>query len=257
MELKNTNFENIKLDEKNNIVYKSFKLKNDAEVKKFDFFKKFIIKFSHSFENTPNVILWTRKEYEAVIATSLIKNSTNVFNFLSYGKNPDKKMNNNFYLEIYNFLRYEINNNFYKISKKILKQNIIYWKPNNNFRLDGNILIDNNLKLWFLIKFKDLNIFNIDEINEDDLYKIYNLSTTIEDNIQRIYNIYFKKQTIKKQTSYLRENYEDKINSLESYNKNLKQYNDDLLKKRIKYSDIQKILGDNLFNQYFGDKNGI
>ena len=80
MELKNTNFENIKIDNKNKKVYKSIILSNDNHKKMFDELKPFMLKLSYLIDYIPNITTWERKEYNAVIGSQFLNNLYNIKN---------------------------------------------------------------------------------------------------------------------------------------------------------------------------------
>ena len=82
MELSNTNFDNVKVDIKNNTVYKFIKLKNNYDKKQFESLKKYIFYISKEIDFLPNVKIYENREYEAVIGANFIKNINCFYNLL-------------------------------------------------------------------------------------------------------------------------------------------------------------------------------
>lgn len=250
MELNNTNFDNIKIDLKNNQIYKFIKAKNDFQITKFDFLSKYIFKFSRDINFIPNINVWERKENILIIGMNLIQNAITLEKM--YTNNLiDKKL----FVRYYTFLNYQVPHQFYEKSLKILPNNffiytLLYSNITHNFpsKIRQNILIDNKKKFWFLPFIDGINY-------TDDVFKL------LENNSHKIYDEIVRKIRAKaiKDNFIIRQqkqenSYNKKYNYYNNTIKRLLQKNRDLTQNRIKYSDLRKRLGDKLFNEYFGKK---
>lgn len=246
MELNNTNFDNIKVDSKNNTVYKSIKLKNNNEKKQFESLRKYIFYISKHIDFIPDVKIYENKEYEAVIGNNFINNISSFYNLLE-NKHP---FTNDDLKNFYFFVNGSINLNFFKVSNSIFKKNdfIICFQPIGTYsRFLKKIYLDKNNKIWYIPDYRDILILTLDQW----LFK-YTFHT--KDYIYNSLSYVYRKVQHNRM--------------FESTNKEIKKYNNEfnnvvkkheeliieLEKNRIKYSQVQKILGDDLFNEYFGKK---
>ena len=112
MELNNTNFDNIKIDLKNNQIYKFIKARNDNQIKKFDFLSKYIFNFSRNINFIPNINVWERNEYNLVIGMNIIPNAITLQN-LYVNILLDRKL----FIDYYIFINYNPFYEFRQISK--------------------------------------------------------------------------------------------------------------------------------------------
>ena len=250
MELRNTNFKNIKIDNKENIVYKFSKAKNNYAIEEFDFLKKHVFQLSRSINFIPNITVWERNEYNLVIGMNLIKKSTSlktIFENNTLTKNNMLITEKNL-INYYRFVTYEVPDNFIKHSTKILKNGCILINLEtgsyNNYL--ENILIDDKGKFWYL-PYSSLKYYSKVRsiLSHTDKFK---KKVTFD-----FFNKFNRNEMFKKMNTQLEKQNKQLLTTLKSKEK----FIESIESKRIKYSDVQKILGDNLFSQYFGNKNGI
>ena len=249
MELSNTNFDNIKIDIKNNTVYKFVKLKNNFNKEHFESLKKYIFHISKQIDFLPNVKIYENREYEAVIGTDYLKNINSFYNLLE----DNYPFTNNDLKNFYFFVNGIINLNFLNVSNSIFKKNdfIISFEPNgDHINFLQKIFLDKNNKFWLLLNYNDIKIFTTSQwISKYTYHKKDYINNSLNYIYRKVHNGRVRKK---------------KDDAIEKYNnqfKNtIKQQSELIIKlqnDRIKFSQVQKILGDNLFSQYFGDKNGI
>jgi len=251
MELKNTNFKNIKIDDKENTVYKFLKAKNNSAIEEFDFFKKHVFQLSRSINFIPNITVWERNEYNLVIGMNLIKKSTSLKTVLKNNILITKKNLINYY----RFMTYEVPNSFIKYSTKNLKDGCIInnVETGSYYNYLENILIDDKGKFWYLpyssLKYvKEIKsvLSYTDKFTKRvtfDFYNKFNRNQILEKTNIQIEK--YKNQILKK----------DQISN--TIISQLEKERNNLQNERIKYSELQKILGDKLFTQYFGDNDDI
>lgn len=249
MELSNTNFDNVKIDVKNNIVYKFIKLKNNDDKKKFESLKKYIFYISKQIDFISNVRIYENREYDAVIGTDFIKNLNSFFNLLN-NKYP---FSDNDLKNFYFFVNGIISLNFFNVSNYLFKKNdfMIYFEPRgDHINFLKKIFLDKNNKIWYIPDYNDIKILTTKEwIQKYTFHK--------KDYINNSLNYIYRKV----HHGRVRKKKDDAIEKYNNQFKNtIKQQSELIIKlqnDRIKFSQVQKILGDKLFTQYFGDNNDI
>ena len=247
MELRNTNFDKVKIDIKNNIVYKFIKLQNNRDKKQFESLKKYIFYISKQIDFLPNVKIYENREYEAVIGTEYIKNMNCFYNLLENGYAFTDNDLKNFYF----FVNGLINLNFLSVSNFLLKKNnfMIFFKPVNEH---GNFLrkvfLDKNNKIWLLPNYNDIQILTTDEWIKRCMYDTKDYIKV--SNFDKFYRKVRKDRLLKDKEDYIK----DVKYQFRNIIKNQKELIINLENNRIKFTQVKEILGDDLFNEYFGKK---
>lgn len=245
MGLKNTNFENIKIDSKNKKVYKSIILSNDYHKKMFDELKPFMLKLSHLIDYMPNITIWERKEYNAVIGSQFLNNLHNIKKYLDGGNNLSRIQ----VMKLYFFCNFEIHNKLYEACKHVMNidKKVIFFNYNNYQYFLDNLYFDNKGKFWMIPNFLYINVKDRKEFLKKLMFmnNIY-----IHDSMNFVYRKLLYNSLKDKQHLFKQKILENQYKILDSKDRFVKSVVDE----RITYSELHKIIGDKLFNEYFGDK---
>tara|TARA_R110000772_G_scaffold2863_9_gene10475 strand:- start:940 stop:1689 length:750 start_codon:yes stop_codon:yes gene_type:complete len=249
MELSNTNFDNVKVDIKNNTVYKFIKLKNNYDKKQFESLKNYIFYISKEIDFLPNVKIYENREYEAVIGANFIKNINCFYNLLE----NRYAFTNNDLKNFYFFVDGLINLNFLNVSNSIFKRNdfmICFRSRGDHVNFLKKVFLDKNNKIWLLPNYNDIKILTTEEW-------IKHYAIDQKDYINNSLNYIFRKV----HQDRLIKTKEDDVKNIKSQLQNTVKEQSKLIielqNDRIKFSQVQKILGDKLFTQYFGDNDDI